>query len=351
VICGLCRADWRPGLAAVAFGCLLALAPRAAEAHIKWFCAYDTSVPPLPIAQVLTPGFIAIATGFCLLMFAAFTVDRLLNTTALAVRFDNLVFSWAPGIEILLRCAVAVLFVALWLDGGTILTPELKTANPVVPWLQLAVAGCMIARATLPLAALGIMALYGYGVVEYGAFHMMDYPVIPALAAWFALAPAREEHWRAIRLPILYVGIALTMMWGAIEKFGYPYWTFPLLAARPEFAMGFRFEQFMTIAGFVEASIAFFMLTGTSLLRWSCALLLLMLVGAIPAFGKPDAMGHLPIIAGLLVMMIAGQRAIRVPVGGGGAVLGRASLLTAGYASTIAASVGLYYASQFLAGR
>ena len=51
------------------------------------------------------------------------------------------------------------------------------------------------------------------------------------------------------------------MMWGAIEKFGYPYWTFPLLTTHADLTLGFSFDQFMCIAGFVEFSLAFFMVT------------------------------------------------------------------------------------------
>jgi hypothetical protein len=70
----------------------------------------------------------------------------------------------------------------------------------------------------------------------------------------------------------------------------------------------------MYIAGFVEFSLAFFMLAGTALLRWSCAAsLLLMMTNAIPEFGKVDAIGHLLIIACLLAMIIAGQRTIQLP--------------------------------------
>jgi hypothetical protein len=31
------------------------------------------------------------------------------------------------------------------------------------------------------------MALYAYAVSAYGAFHMMDYPIIPGIAAYLAL--------------------------------------------------------------------------------------------------------------------------------------------------------------------
>ena len=60
-------------------GAFLLLLPGQSQAHIKWFCAYDTTVPPLPIRDVLTPTFAAVAILFCSLMFVAYVIDRAVN--------------------------------------------------------------------------------------------------------------------------------------------------------------------------------------------------------------------------------------------------------------------------------
>ena len=56
-------------------------------------------------------------------------------------------------------------------------------------------------------------------------------------------------------------------MWGAVEKWAYPQWTFPLLEARPYLTFGLAPEDFMVLAGFVEFAFAFHILTGLGLLR------------------------------------------------------------------------------------
>jgi hypothetical protein len=142
------------------------------------------------------------------------------------------------------------------------------------------------------------------------------------------------------------------MMWGAVEKFAYPYWTFPLLTTHAALTLGLSFEQFMYIAGFVEFSLAFFILTGTVLLRLACAALLMLLVIAIPEFGKVDAVGHLLIVAGLITMIITGQHSIQIPatVSRGGIAM-RAGVLTSSYVATLAVAFVLYYGSQLTAGR
>jgi hypothetical protein len=325
---------------------------RVSHAHIKWFCAYDTTVPPLPIRDVITPTFIAVATLFCTLMFVAYVVDRSVNATNWARRLDDTIFRSEPYAGVIMRAAVGILFVVLWESGGIILTPELKTSNLLVPWVQLAIAGSMLFRPLLKFGAAGIMGLYIYGVVAYGAFHMMDYPIFPGIAVFLALTGVTNPFLRALRLPVLYTGVAVTMMWGAIEKFGYPYWTYPLLATHEGMTLGFSKEQFMCIAGFVEFSLAFFMVTGTTLLRFACAALLLMMLAAVPEFGKIDAVGHLLIVAGLVAMILAGQRTIQVPMSvAGPGIVGQAGTLTLGYSATIMVFMALYYSSQALAGR
>jgi hypothetical protein len=327
-------------------------APAEAMAHIKWFCAYDTAVPPLPITDVVTTSFIAVAAAFCLLMFVAYVVDRAIDAKVWAKKLDEAIAGYERYSYGVIRAAVGMLFLVLWDAGDTILMPELKTANSFVPWLQLAIAASMLSRTTVLSGAIGIMALYGYAIIEYGAFHMMDYPVIPGVAVYLGLASSRDSYLSTLRLPVLYASVAATMMWGAIEKFGYPCWTLPLMATYPKLTLGLGFDRFMCIAGFVEFSLAFFMVTGTALLRWACFALLLLLVSAIPAFGKNDATGHLLIVVGLIAMIISGQRTIQMPalVAQAG-ILTRAGLLTFGYGLAVTATFGLYYSSQYLAGR
>ena len=79
---------------------------------------------------------------------------------------------------------------------------------------------------------------------------------------------------------------------------------------------------------------------------------MILMLSAIPEFGKVDAVGHLLIVAGLLAMIVAGQRTIRLPLAlVRSGVVAQAGILTMAYSLTIAMFFGLYYGSQFLAGR
>jgi len=202
-------------------------------------------------------------------------------------------------------------FMALFATGGVILTPELHTEADWPAWLQLGIAASMFSARSCVLGALGIVVLYIYGIALYGVFHLSDYPVFLGIAAYMALTSASPalrgaERLRALRMPILYATVCGSLMWGAIEKWAYPQWTFPLLEARPYLTLGIAPEDFMVVAGFVEFALAFYILTGLGLLRLGIAGLSLIFVSAILDFGKLDAIGHLPLIAGLAAMFMHG---------------------------------------------
>ena len=302
--------------------------------------------------DVLTPTFAAVAILFCSLMFVAYVIDRAVNATDWAKRLDNSIFRS----EILheYHHSSGCRYPVSGAMGHGRHYPHARTQDDQ----HLGSHGATRDRG-LDAVPFHIEVRRGrdHGAVRVcrGGIWRLPHdglPDLPGVAVYLALTGVKNPHLSALRLPVLYTGVAVTMMWGAIEKFGYPSWTFPLLATHPGLTLGFSFEQFMYIAGFVEFSLAFFMVTGTTLLRFSCAALLILMVSAVPEFGKVDAVGHLLIVAGLLAMIIAGQRTIQLPLAlVRSGIVAQAGTLTMAYSATIAMFFGLYYSSQFLAGR
>jgi len=294
---------WAAGLAAVA-----SLVPRPASAHVKWFAPYDVTQSPVPLKGVMTPHFLVVLAGFMLLMVGGFVLDRLATRSGYGAAGSA---RHGDAEERVLRAGMGAFFMALFATGGVILTPELHTEADWPAWLQLGIAASMFSARSCVLGALGIVVLYIYGVALYGVFHLSDYPVFLGIAAYMALTSASPalrgaERLRALRMPILYATVCGSLMWGAIEKWAYPQWTFPLLEARPYLTLGIPPEDFMVVAGFVEFALAFYILTGFGLLRLGIAGLSLIFVSAILEFGKLDAVGHLPLIAGLAAMFMHG---------------------------------------------
>ena len=122
----------------------------------------------------------------------------------------------------------------------------------------------------------------------------------------WGLTSVTSERLRSQRMLILHASICVSLMWGAVEKWAYPQWTFPLLAERPYLTFGLLPEDFMVVAGFVEFAFAFYILTGFGLLRLAILGLGAIFAAAILDFGKVDAIGHLPILVAMAAMFLHG---------------------------------------------
>src|SRR5262249_16256585 len=142
---------------------------------------------------------------------------------------DSVTRRLTPRVDDLYRSSTAIFFIALFVLGGIILTPELKTTSPQIPWFQPPIAIGLFQRAPMPVSALGIAALYGAGIAQYGIFHMLDYPIFLGLAAYLALSGLQQNLFGLRPLDVARWAAAVTLMWASVEKWAYPDWTYPLL--------------------------------------------------------------------------------------------------------------------------
>lgn len=264
----------------------------------------------------------AILAAFVLLVFFGFLIDG-----SFARRWPWLASSGRATAEIeekLVRVATGAFFlllwdkgaVVLWERGDAILTPELMAGAGWMGAVQLAVAGAVVWRRTCVLAAAGICLLYGYGVIQFGVFHMTDYLFFPGIAAYLALTSVGTPNAKRLRVPLLSAGLAFGLMWTAIEKFVYPDWTLFVVAEHPDLAFGFPWPFVVVMAGFVEFTLAFFVMTGRGLVRFGAAGYAAIFLAAVPEFGHLDAVGHIPIVGILAVVCLHGasplQRLFRI---------------------------------------
>ncbi|MDO9427559.1 MAG: hypothetical protein Q7T93_12085 [Methylobacterium sp.] len=318
--------------------CLSLTGAGAAEAHVKWFCAYDVVGAPRGLETVLCDDFEKLAA----LSVLALVVGGLLEGTVLGAaltRSLDRVTGWArANTELLFRAVCGGFFVALWSLGGVILTPELTTTNAALPWLQLAIAVGFLWRATLPFSAAGIVALFAIAASQYGAFHLADYPIFLGVAVYLVLTTFQRKLFGLRPLDVVRYAAAITLMWASVEKWAYPQWTFPLFLEHPAMTMGFDGEYFMKAAGAVEFVLAF-ALVCTPLIRRIAAILLgAAFVSAIFQFGKIDAIGHAPII---VAMVAIAADDVAVPQR-----LRRLVTMPVGYATALACFIGLYYGAH-----
>ncbi len=294
--------------------------PSPASAHVKWFSPYDVPGQPVGLRDVLSPTFWFLVAGTC---FALWVICRWEQTAVGAVVlrvFKRFSVAAHARIEVLFRASVAVFFFALSLLGNIILTPELTTDFAVIAWLQAAIALGMFWRPALAVSALGIGVLFVFGVVKYGAFHMMDYPIFLGAAVYLGLV-SREVNWLFNLRPLDFArwGAAITLMWASVEKWAYPQWSIPVLQAHPKLVVGLDSAFYMTAAGVVEFGLAFALLWSPLVRRLAATALAAMFISAVFEFGRLDALGHLIIVMILLAIVVDDapvleRRAVLAPV-------------------------------------
>jgi len=158
-------------------GLPLAFVPRPAAAHIKWFAPYNVPEQPRVLSAVLSPTYWGLVLTAVVVLAIVCSIERTWFGAVLARSFERLTAGIRARTEDFYRAGTGAFFVALFTHGNIILTPELITKVPMIPWLQAAIALGTVWRATVVLSAAGIVGLYAYGVVTYGVFHMLDYPI------------------------------------------------------------------------------------------------------------------------------------------------------------------------------
>ncbi len=281
----------------------LALLPAPAQAHVKWFCAFDVAGAPVGLENVLCQDFEQLFGLSLALLLIGCIIEGTPLGAAMLRSLDAVTGLLRRHTEAVVRLAAGSFFFSLWAWMHVLLTPELSTDLVFVPWLQLAMAVSMLSRRTLPFASLGIVVLFGIAVRQYGAFHLMDYPVFLGLAAYLACVGLQRSPFDVRPLDLLRWTAAITLMWASIEKWAYPQWTFPVFISHPGMNFGFDIAFYMRAAGVVEFALAFALL-GTPLVRRSAAIILTaMFAAAVAEFGFIDGIGHSCIIAVLLAVV------------------------------------------------
>ena len=288
----------RWGLAA-----LPGLLPTGASAHVKWFASYDIAAAPTPLRDVFSPDFGELALLSIALIWIVAMLETIGIGRAVLAGLDDLTSGLRARSDVFLRAALGAFFVALWMRGGVILTPELTTLDPRIEWLQAAIAIGLLWQTTLGFSGLGILLLFFLGIRDYGLFHMLDYPVFLGLAVYLMLSGWQPSGLIRPPIALLRWSAGITLMWASIEKWGYPGWTFPVLEQHSRISLGLDPGFFMTASGMVEFGCAFALIWTPLVRRLAAVALVSTFTSAIVEFGKIDAVGHLPIIAALLLFI------------------------------------------------
>lgn len=326
-------------LAGCAFlvGMLMAL-PDVAEAHVKWFCAYQIAGSPEGLQNVLCDDFEALVLLAVGLLLLGCFVDNSFVGEALIRALDRVTAPFRSSGELVMRATMGFFFTSLWLIGGILLTPELKTASPLVPWFQLGMAVCLLNPKTAWITAVGIVVLFATATIQYGLFHLADYPIFLGIAAYLAAVSLGRDIFGVRPVDVLRWSAAITLMWASVEKWAFPEWSYPLFVSHPGLSMGFEPAFYMRAAGVVEFSMSFALIWTPLVRRCGAIMLLAVFLSAIAGFGKLDAVGHSPIIAALFVIICDNVKSrVMVPS------LKGTALVPVFYAAALAFFITAYY--------
>ena len=281
-------------------------------AHIKWFAECNVADAPRPVGQVLNGTFVR---GFLIsifLIYLFFLADRYIYKKGYWSGLDERLRR-LDGLAVrIMRLAAGVFFLSLGLwhlkfGDSFYLTPELTTTSAFVPWLQLALGLCALWPPTMPITGAGIFVLFAEGVRHYGIYHMLDYTIFLGIGYFFLVGNIRRGQWMKSGFIVLFATTGLTLTWAAIEKFAYPQWSYQILEHNTDMLLGMSPYLFLLVSGFIEFNLAFVVLGATSVVGRLVALgLQSIFVLAVFKFGVVDAVGHLLIIAILLILVVRG---------------------------------------------
>jgi hypothetical protein len=326
-----------PWLAAFPLAALVnTLCVRAANAHVKWFCAYDVAGTPRGLENVLCPDFEVLFGLTLLALLAGALGEATYIGDAMLRSLDRVTSVVRDQTEIIFRVGTAFFFISIWSLGGVLLTPELKTSSALVGAIQLGIAAGMLSRRTMPLSAIGIFVLFGIGVWNYGIFHLADYPVFLGVAGYLALTGLQKDLFGVRAIDVVRYTAGVTLMWASIEKWAYPEWSFPLFVSHPEMTLGFSAEFFMRSAGSVEFALAFALMWTPLVRRLGALMLTAMFISAVFEFGKIDLIGHTLIVV-VLVAIVADNGGKRIRS------LRPSWSMPFAYAASLALFLALYY--------
>lgn len=286
--------------------CLAAIMafPFPALAHVKWFAPYIVDAPPAPVSRTLADVWFWAALGLVIAFFLGTrAVEKTVAGQAVSGFLDRVTAPLWTRMDDFMRAVIACFFVAVFAVGGVYLTPDLKTSTEWISWTQLAIAAGVFFRRTMPLSALGILALWALALRDYEFFHLLDYLALGvAVAAYLVLAALPDAAWRAHRFEVLRWGVAIALMWSSLEKFAYPEWFYPLVIEKPFLTFGLPRDVFIPMAGVAEFTLGFGLI-GTPLVRRLSALsLIVIFTAAVWPFGRIDFVGHALIMAILIVI-------------------------------------------------
>lgn len=281
---------------------------RPAEAHVKWFADWSIICPPrdpLVIFTSKTWQTCFVIAAFAMILFTV--LDRYLADSRGPIQraVSRLHDLAKPHAWTALRvgCCAYFLLAAWGLGKPVYLTPELA-AGDHVRWIQSACAFLVLSRRASWIPGVALIGLFCAALVDYGWFHLLDYPIFAFVGLTLIVLSYRKGADVDKTFLLLRWGVGLTLLWGGVEKFAYPEWSYPLLHQDSHLDLGLDSTTAMVVYGFGELAMSFGLLFYRIGSQVASGMLLAVFLIAIPIFGWVDMVGHSGVIVVLGILTV-----------------------------------------------
>ncbi len=272
--------------------------------HVKWFANFTYSDQPVTFEQILSPAFIGLAIFTAIALGIAVLIDRQLDGTGWYERISTWFADQKHRSTDIIRIGTGITLMLSW-QADSLLTPELLVEQGWIGWLQFVIAFLLLFPRTVPIAGIGLFFLYFIGVLQFGAFHMLDYVLFLGIGYYLLVSQSSNERTRETGIPALYVTLGFSLFWLGLEKIAYPQWGLFLLEQNPALTLGLPDDFFLTAAAFIELALGFLLVIG--LLERPLALVVtLVFFTTTLVFGKTEVIGHTIVHAVLIVFLLEG---------------------------------------------
>ena len=301
-----------PTLRRLLAGTLALAVPATAYAHVKWFSRFNFADRPLTVREVLTPTFFALVALSMVAIGALALVDRRLAHLAAYERVNRWLTDRSDRALLVMRVGIGASLLLSW-QADSLLAPELGIGSaPWIGWLQFACAFLLLFDALVPVAGVGVMALFAIGLARAGPLHMLDYVLFLGAGYYLAVSASRTPAVRGTGLPALYASVGFSLCWVAIEKLVYPQWGLYVLQQNPQLALGLDLGFFLTASAFVEFSLGYLLIINLLQRPMALAITLVFFTTTL-IFGKLEVIGHTPTHAALIVFLLEGPGRVYAP--------------------------------------
>ena len=274
-----------------------------AQAHVKWFTEGTYADPPLSPSEIMTPLFWQLAILTVLTVAFGVWIDDRIQRLSGYQKLNNWLADNRGKSVIVMRIALAMTLLLSW-QADAMLVPNVEIKADWIGWYQFGLAFLLLFPRTTPIAGAGTLVLYALGHMNFSGFHMMDYLLYLGVGWYLMVQGSSNRRLSKSGLMVLYLTVAFSLCWVAMEKFIYPGWAYQIMRDW-NLTGGMDEGLFLMGAAFVEFGLGFLMLI-CMLKRPLAVLITAVFVTTTMVFGKTEIIGHTLIHGCLIVFLLEG---------------------------------------------